>query len=315
MKISVIISSMGRKFTLGRLLVNISNQTLLPNEIIIIEAGAERWSPAEFPKSLADNICVTYAPAMSLAAARSKGQQLATGDLLIFIDDDIIMPMSYIAESCNFLQSNPLIVAVGGCYTDDGVANRSRWSLGIGRLLGVYGDGSRNRIMRNGWLDYVRGKNRERISSADWLFGCNSVIRAQAFDHPDIHFETDMAAWSFLEDGYFYSKVIKAFGDCVRILPRLAVIHAPLDSSGNLSKITVRMRILYRYIFWRDQLSSGKISDRLRFDLGMLANVLLMFKMERHPWIILECLKTCFFYSRNKQMNWIRANEYIFTQN
>lgn len=312
MKTSVITSSMGRKVTLNRLFLNLATQTQLPDEIILIEAGGATWDNSEFPETLRANVRVLYAPGESLAASRARGQQNARGELLLFLDDDIIMPATYIAEASAYLRDNPAIMAVGGRYIDETVTGRANWSLMVGRLLGIYGNGARNRILPSGWLDYVRGKSTSEITSADWLFGCNSVIRASAFAHPDVHYTAEMAAWSFLEDGYFYSRVISAYGDCVRLLPGLEVVHAPIASSGSMSRVTLRMRILYRYIFWRDRLRDGSLLSRLRFDMGMLANLLLMLKQEKKTWVISECLKSYFFTLIHKNMTWEKANEFIF---
>ncbi len=309
MKTSIITSTVTRKTTMLRMLDCLARQTQLPDEIIIIEAGEGTWGPEDFPEILRTRYQVHYAPKESLSASRDRGRKLATGDVLFFLDDDLILPDAYIATATEYLRDHPQIMGVGGRYVDESITGRRTWTLAIGRVLGIYGDGSRNRILPSGWIDYVRGDAATQITSAEWLFGCNSAIRRSAFDRA--HMETQMAAWSFLEDAFFGTSLTAAYGDCLRLLPAMEVIHAPMASSGRLSPITLRMRILYRYIFWRERLRGQR---PVGFWLGMLANLLLMLRLECKFWVVPECLRAYLFCVREPQMDWEKANGFVFAK-
>ena len=313
MKTTVITSSVNRCVTLKNLFQSLSEQTTLPDEIILIEAGDALHQKEAFPENLQHKLQIYYAPKESLAASRERGRKSATGDILLFLDDDIILPKHYIESALNHLSNNPKVMAVGGLYCDDSTVNRRKWSIAIGRVLGIYSGGSSNRILMSGWTDYVRNKYANTITIAEWLFGCNWVIRAKTFDHNDVRIESQLAAWSFLEDVILGFHITKAYGKCMHLLPDLGVIHAPNNSSGRITATTLRMRILYRYIFWRECLKDGSIKSNARFYLGMLANLLLMLKQEKNFWVVAESIKTYSFLRNHPKINWELANEFIFS--
>ncbi|MFA6279875.1 MAG: glycosyltransferase [Bdellovibrionales bacterium] len=311
MKTSVIVSSMNRKVTLLRLMDNLVAQTNRPDEVIVVEAGGGTWSPDEVPSALRAGFNVLYAKGEALAVSRDKGQQAATGDVLFFLDDDIVMPNTYVAQALAYLAANPSVMAVGGAYVDKDAPDRADSKHLFARLMGIHGDGHANRLLPSGWTDYVRGLYAQEVSEAEWLFGCNSVVRATAF--PKAQFATGMAAWSFLEDVFFGRSLMKNFGLCLRVLPSLRVIHDPPSSGGRISPATLRMRVLYRYILWREHVAKN-LKSRFMFALGMLANLLLMIKQEKRFWVVPESLKATLFIIKNPNLSWEEANEFIFSK-
>ncbi|WP_076097958.1 glycosyltransferase family 2 protein [Chromobacterium subtsugae] len=312
MRLSVIISTLSRKETLVRLLENISRQTKLPEEIIIVEAGSGDLEPSDIPVSIRELVITIYAYQASLAYSRESGRKTATGDIIVFFDDDIVIPDTYIEDVTSYMQENPDVMGVGGPYTDENVAKRVDKSLWIGRLLGIYADGHSNRILKSGWADYVRSEYLNDITPAQWLFGCNGAYRADAFVVPSVCIQKDMATWSFLEDVVLGAMLTRQYGMCLRILPKLAVRHAPPASFGSINKSTLRMRILYRYIFWRDFLDGVCAPSLPAFLIGMIANLLLMLKQERALWVARECFQSLIFIYRNPKISWQHANDFIF---
>jgi GT2 family glycosyltransferase len=312
-RVSVIISSVDRSDRLARLLDNISRQSTLPDEVIVIEAGVRPLDEAIVPPRLYGRLVAFHAPRESLAASRDRGRLAAQGSTLIFFDDDLVVPDRYIEFALRHLDENLKVMAVGGIYLDPVTLRNRPWSIAIGRILGIFGNGSRNRILVSGWADYVRGEHAKRITEAEWLFGCNWAIRASAFSHQDVRIESRLAAWSFLEDVIFGSRITQAYGSCMRLLPELSVIHDADNSAGRISVVTLRMRILYRFIFWRETFDDGSISRAVRFWLGMLANVLLMYKQESRLWVIKECLSLYIKIYRRASISWDNANELIFS--
>lgn len=312
MKISVITSSLARKELVLRLLKNLANQIRLPDEIVLVEAGGVQWSKYDFPLILRDRIAVIYALGESVAASKNRGRLSSKGDVLIFLDDDVIISDHYISDAIDYLDANNDVMGVGGIYTDSNIANRSKFTVMLGRIFGVYADGTMNRILSGGWADYVRLPYSKQITPAEWLFGCNYAIRSKSFVDLRVCYPVQMAAWSFLEDVFLGSRLTSAYGICLRVLPSLTVVHDPIISSGCLTKATLRMRILYRYIFWRDYVSDIRRKSKFFFVIGLFANLLLMLKQEKRLWVISQSAYTYHFLYRNKKMNWDSANEFIF---
>lgn len=314
MNISVVISTMGRRSSVLRLIRNLHSQECLPQEIIIIEAGNTAWDNllvSEFQKI---NFVLIHAEKTSLAEARDIGRKRSSGDIITFLDDDIIMPYSYIADTKRILTQDDSLIAIGGAYIDKGIVSKKSWKTLVGRILGIYSNGKRNRILSSGWADYVRNENLQTPSSADWLFGCNWSIKAKAFENKNIKIETTLARWSFLEDVILGHRLITQYGNCLKIIPSLEVIHDPIETSGTITKETIRMRILYRYVFWRYELFKDSRPPRIKFFLGMLANTLLMLGQKPSISTMQNCLISYGFIFFNSPTSYADCNKFIFSK-
>lgn len=312
MKSSLIISTMNRPFSLTRLLTNVANQDVLPDEVIIIEAGGYQWSDTTLPNDSYIEYILIDAIGASLSEARELGRVKAKNEILIFLDDDIIIPRNYISEVYKAFSANRSIIGVGGIYRDYNSADRKAWKTAIGRILGIYSDGQRNKILKSGWADYVRDPFTKNVTSAEWLFGCNCAIKAQAFDDKNVRIETSLARWSFLEDVIHGHRLVVAYGDCLRILPSLEVVHDPIVTSGAITPETVRMRIVYRYIFWRYELHKDGTRPKFAYFLGMLANTILMATQAPSVDVLTQCIRSYMYILLKKPQSYQACNEFIF---
>jgi len=90
---SVIIPSYNGLEKLKSTLSSILSQSVLPKEYILVldgcTDGTRNWLQQQ---NLPDNFLIITQPNCGRAAARNAGVRLATGDILIFIDDDIRLP-------------------------------------------------------------------------------------------------------------------------------------------------------------------------------------------------------------------------------
>ena len=314
MTVSVIISTMNRKSMLLRLVNNLAEQELTPNEVIIVEAGDVNWNENMMPKNLQTDYIFISAVDTSLAEARDIGRMKSCGEILVFLDDDVILPKNYILDASKFLTGSDLMMGVGGVYRDTSPSKRSSWKTIIGRILGIYSNGKKNKILKSGWADYVRGSYTDKPSYADWLFGCNWTIKAKAFDHGDVKIETDLARWSFLEDVILGHRLVTAYGNCLSVIPSLAVIHDPITTSGALTSATIRMRIIYRYVFWRNELSNNSYISKISFLMGMIANTILMINQRPRLGTIYECFRSYYFITRYQPGTYKIGNKFIFNR-
>ena len=87
MKISVIIPTFNRKKTLGRAIQSVSNQSLSPFEILIIDDGSNDGTK-EWVKESFQDIKYIYQNNQGVSSARNKGIKYAYGDWVAFLDSD-----------------------------------------------------------------------------------------------------------------------------------------------------------------------------------------------------------------------------------
>ncbi|MCG9661153.1 glycosyltransferase family A protein, partial [Vibrio mediterranei] len=273
LKVSVIIPTVNRHESLFRLLNSIAKQSLIPDEIIIIEQGGVKFELDELPDALKNRVEVVYCDIKSTAHSRYIGYQKSKFETIVYFDDDIEVGRDYISSATNYLQRNPQCNAVGGVYVNKPYTEKNKYLTLAGRMLGIYSRGCSNKILASGWGDYVRGEYRNEITHGEWLFGCNMVFRRSALREE--YFPKEMILWSFLDDLYLVGKLTRKTATTADILPQLSVVHHFGISSGAPSRPITKMRIVYRYLVWKELFPRKTIYNRLRFILGLAANLLL----------------------------------------
>ena len=303
---------MNRPPSLLRLAKNLVAQDLIPNEVVVVEAGGFSWAQAMLPDDPHMDYIFIDAKDTSLSQARELGRVSAKNEILIFLDDDVILPKSYISDVIKALSADDGTIGVGGAYRDTGHVQKKGWKTAIGRILGIYSNGQKNKILKSGWADYVRGPVASEVTSADWLFGCNWAVKAQAFQDENVKIETNLARWSFLEDVILGHRLVVAHGDCLKIIPSLGVVHDPMTTSGEITPETVRMRIVYRYVFWRHELHNDDTRPKLAYFFGMLANTILMVTQRPTFGVLGQCLRSYKFILSNQPKSYQECNDFIF---
>lgn len=108
LSVSVIISVYNRHEYLEEALESLMRQTLLPDEIIIVNDGSTRAETLECLNSIESRFPVRIISIENsgLAAARNVGRSVAHSDILVFLDDDDIFGENYLQKTVGFLSSH-----------------------------------------------------------------------------------------------------------------------------------------------------------------------------------------------------------------
>lgn len=118
LKISVIIVTRDRASILPVCLDSILCQSHVPDEIILV-AGNENSVPDQVRASAgSQSLVVVQCPEPNISMARNIGLEQATGDLVMFIDDDAQAHPGFIDAYLDSFQANPQAWAAGGIALD-----------------------------------------------------------------------------------------------------------------------------------------------------------------------------------------------------
>lgn len=116
--LDVIIPTLGRPEMAARVAESLLGQTLRPNSVIVVDqtpgaAGPENRLRHEFDVS---GVCLDYlrVSERGLCAARNRAICTATGDICLFLDDDVIVPIDLIARHVAILSADSSLDALGG---------------------------------------------------------------------------------------------------------------------------------------------------------------------------------------------------------
>ena len=176
MKASIIIRSYNRLFALIELLKVLMQQDYRLFEIIVVEQS--RVSSEEEEREFLDissntKIKILKREPLGGPAARNEGVKLASGDILIFIDDDDL-PLSkdWVRKHVEAYQDDEL-VGFTGRHIFEGTE-------GYPYLLGIKWY-FRRKVMRYNWLKFPTtfAQFDEDVPNVDWLHGTNSSIRKE----------------------------------------------------------------------------------------------------------------------------------------
>jgi len=214
------------------------------HEIIVVDDGSTDGS-AEAAAAL--GVRVERLPVHSgAAAARNRGVQCASGDVIFFLDADIVAPVSTIARAAVLLDENPEYDAAFGSYDDDPDV---RTTLSRFRNL----------------LHYYMHQTGNREASTFWT-GCG-VIRKAAFESVG-GFEDRWRGVEDIELGYR----LRASGRRILLDPTLQVKH--LKRWNLRSMVWTDLR--YRAFKWsRLLLAQRKLPDDLNVRAGQRVSVAL----------------------------------------
>jgi glycosyltransferase involved in cell wall biosynthesis len=129
MTISVIIAAYNAADTLAQTLASVRDQTLLPDEIIVVDDGSTDQT-AQIAVAALDAIRVIRQNNRGGAAALNVGVKLATGDTLAFVDADDLWERDKLAMQARVLAEQPELDGVFGhvstflCPTNDQETNK-----------------------------------------------------------------------------------------------------------------------------------------------------------------------------------------------
>ncbi|HVP22030.1 MAG TPA: glycosyltransferase [Anaerolineaceae bacterium] len=144
--ISVIIPAYNAEKTLPDCLEALKNQSLIPQEIIVVDDGSTDRT-AQVAKGF--NVIVISQPNQGPAAARNAGIAQSCGDILLFTDSDCI-PDAFWVERMVVAFTNPVVDGVKGVY-------RTHQSEVAARLVQMEFEDRYRLLSRSGWIDFVDG--------------------------------------------------------------------------------------------------------------------------------------------------------------
>ena len=295
MKTSIIIPTLNRINDLRCALKSIQNQTVQANEVIIVDQGDNKQVEKLIKEFSNLNIVHIYLHIKSAALARNKAVEKSNYDLLIFLDDDVELDKHYIERAIEYMQLHTDIIAVTG---KDLKYKHSKNILKrlIGVLFCLSSFSNRSRVLISG--QNVLRNCADSEQEIEWLSGCNMVIRKKVFNE-GIEFNRSFVKWSFGEDVMLSYQIFKKYKNSLRYVPNLKFYHNLSSSSRMPNHELIRMKIIYRYIFWRSEVYSGTLSlfAYLWSQIGLFMLDILHYKSLN---IIMVALETYYFVYKNR---------------
>ena len=314
MKTSIIIPTLNRPDDLRRAVASIAANTWQPDEVIIVEQGdVPRTKRVASQFEL--NIQVIYLERKSLTVARNTGIKVSSGDIVMFIDDDVEIDTEYIRNVKNYFEEHPDVLGVTGKDLVNAQARRGILRA-LRRLMGflffrsaLWGP---SRVLRSGHNVLQNFESREQI--IEWSQGCSSW-HSSVFEKGFL-FDERLERWASGEDVMFSYPIHKRYPESLRYVPTVCFVHHASNTHRISSAEQDRMEIIYRYIFWKEQVWQHSLFNGCAYAWSQVGNGLLWIMQTSSPLDRLATLyKTYNFLWKNRRKivsNGIDYNGYIF---
>jgi len=220
-KLSAVIPTRNRPEDLERAVRSVCAQTRAPDELLIIDQSADESSRERVLRALAErgrSIVVDYvldARIAGLVAAKKVAVARAHGDVVCFLEDDIVLEPDYLAEIERGFATQSGMVGCCGVVTNLPPLPRLYFPLFHFFHRGIFRDA------RVGVHGNVTGKGLPLIPS-DYVSGGLSAYRREVFDRVPFDVENQ---FFMLEDIDFSTRVAKLYGPHLYINPNARLEH------------------------------------------------------------------------------------------
>jgi len=221
-KISVIVPTLNRPVSLVHAVTSVLEQKHLPDELIIVDQSVDEQSYIAV-EALYKNFDVVpkliylHEPEVSgLTEAKQRGVQVAKGDIISFIEDDVVLHQQYLENSISVFKSNQKLMGCCGVISNiySGILYEYLFKL---FHRGIFYD-SRLNIGKNRDCQSLGELLPSRYLSGGISFYCKEVFEKVKFDTVNDFF--------MLEDIDFSTRAADFFGDeCFFISTNMCLEH------------------------------------------------------------------------------------------
>ena len=250
-RVSIIIPTLNRPDDLQKTLLSIEKQTVLPEEVILIDQ-----SPDERSKEVLDafrarigssigRVEYLFQEEKSSAKARNRGILAARGDILSFLDDDVELFEDYFERVLVYFSAHPEVGALSGNVL---VEPPTGWKWSLRRFL--YGfflvSNFKGRMTPSGFGYPVYERPILEEMDVEMLPGCNMNFRVAVME--GALFDDWFTGYSYREDVELSYRISRKTR--VRMIPDAKLYHhySPVERQASRVKKEMEVRNCY-YVF------------------------------------------------------------------
>lgn len=286
MNFSLIICTYNRRKAIEILMNSIVNQTLYPNQIIIVDGSLNEETKLFFQETNYKNLdyFLVDAPSRGLTKQRNFGisKVITTSEIVCFLDDDTILEGNYFSEILKSYQEFPDAFGIGGYITNevkwegnlldykennryftfDGFHRIEDKRFILRKILGLDSDvlpGFLPMYSHGRSISYLPPSN--KTYKVEQLMGGVSSFRKNILD---IHkFSTYFEGYGLYEDAEFTIRISKLGQLYVNTSARLEHHH---DASGRPNQYHYgKMVVRNGWYVWRTKNPNPKISHTIKW--------------------------------------------------
>ena len=181
----------------------------------------------------------------SLTISRNIGIAHCLGDVIVFLDNDVILDKNYIAEVLRAYREIPDAVGVQGIIPS--LATKQRRHNTLNRLcFSFHTEKKRCRILPSASNTYPYEV--DEVIECQWLSGGNSSYKREILQN--FKFDENLKKYAFKEDMDLSYRVFKQYPGSLYMTPYAKLIHNEPDTGRISNKERIYMQQVYTFYFF-----------------------------------------------------------------
>lgn len=285
MKLSVLISTKNRPKDLAECINSVVSQSVKPIEIILVDAG-EGDENKKLAEELLQGTGIEFAyekqevkdRRVRKTAAWNRACKSARGDVIVFLDDDVVLERDYIFYHLKVYEDSSLgyVAGVQGFIEEEGgvKTNVGNWNTFFRRLffLPTYHKGG---MLPSGFPSFH--SDTSRVTSLEAMQSGNMSLRKEIFN--EFQFDEWFHGYSYQEDDDLTYRISRKYN--LYQTPYAKMVHKCSPSGRESRAEQHRIRVVNHYYFFRKNMPKNLKTWLCFFwsELGHL--VLLVFRRNR----------------------------------
>lgn len=250
--VSAIICTWKRPKHLLKCLESIDRQHVPIHEILIVDNEKDAGTLALVEKfrqeysDLGKRLSYIVNPAgNNLPAGRNLGVRLTTGDILLFIDDDVVFKPEYLREILSQYRREENALGVQGIDID--VEKKDIYMIWKRLFLEYHRNQLPPRVFRSATGSYC--SNLSVPCPAEWFAGFNQSYRRVVFD--SVSFDEKLSGFGDGEDLDFSYRVHRMIEGSLYVNPQARLIHQKAVTGRSLKRDLFKMQEVYGLYLWK----------------------------------------------------------------
>ncbi len=290
--VSVLIPTKNRSQAVLECVRSVTDQTVQPAEIVIVDASDDEGLDALVCNSAGGTIKVAYVRSEpGLTRQKNIGVQKCSGDIVLVLDDDTILAKNYVEEILNVF-NDPSFDRVGCVYGDrispddkNGLGRRGTFPYSIVHAMNVKVEGlirtlfflqqesATGNFRLSGWLTNVSpSKPGATIAVTEGAPGGYTACYKNILS--ELRFDENLQGYASGEDADLSYRVSRKYKNIFN--PKAKVIHNSLTPK-QFSYAHTKMKIEYHHYLFKKNFPKA-LRNRFAFNMSVLGLFLLELK-------------------------------------
>ena len=274
MRFSVVIPTMRREAILASTLASLERCDPAPYEVIVVDSDDEGSSQpvvTAFDDVVSPAVRYLRTPP-SLTRQRNIGIDNTSGDVVVFMDDDVSIEPDLFARLDEVYRDSAVVGATGRVVEPAskrhvGAASRLR------RLLP--GGGREGTFTRYGYPRYLR--DLEHPLDIEFMRGCFMSARRDAA--AAVRFDEELGGYALAEDEDFSYRLSRV--GILRYVPGIVINHLKLGFGSQDQRRFGRLVVANRAYLFRKNFPQTRLA---RFQFALLVGMLLVHRLVNREW-------------------------------